>query len=211
MKIYPIIYLILSGLFYSCNNESSTTKGLFSVNPNVKNEYEKHLTFKKGEIKDTNKLPSLVKIEEYENGKLAYQNKDFGTAFPVFFTWMKDTLQIFNMIGIDNYQMINVNIYQDKAFFNYSLEGNFARFTSYKFGRISYTIKVPCETARIILSEKPQKNSKKPFYGYVEFISKEFYESSGNEHYSKDWFPQRNRFKRKTRMRIYFKSKYESL
>lgn len=206
MKKWFVIIPTIVILLYFFKKEDVNTKGKYLIDSNIKKDYEKYLASQKDKIKDTNKLPSIGKIEFYEDNKLAYGTKGFEALFPIFCTWEKDTLLIGFVAGIDNYESIGVKIIQNQAFFTHSLEGSFKRFTLHKLGFLSAHLNLPCEEAKIILSEKPIKNSKKPFYGYIEFTSIEFYESLGNEYYSKDLFPQINRFKRRTKMKIYFKA-----
>ena len=191
---------------------SSTVNGL-TIDPNIKNEVEKHIETSKEFDAFKDKMPvygNSILAESYQDDSLIFSSNDIKNKqlFKSFYFWKGDTLTIDGAFGLFGGIGFGIDIYKNNATLYHMLSSDDYPSYAYKENdSLIFRLEVPCTDTKIILSEVPDSTKKQIIYGYVEFKSGNYYASSGSVN-GHEILP---RQKLRNNMKIYFKSGYLDL
>ena len=186
---------------------SNTINGL-TIDPNIKNEVEKHIESSKELDIFKDKMQVYMNsgfIESYQNDSLIFssQTQKSKAPFKSFYLWKGDTLSIDGAFGLFGGVGFGIDIYKNNATLYHMLSSDDSPSYTYKEkDSLIFRLEVPCTDTKIILSEIPDSTKKQIIYGYVEFKSGNYYASSGSAD-GQEILP---RQKLRNNMKLYFKS-----
>jgi hypothetical protein len=212
-KLTLWVIIALFGVANNLNAQNNSSRFPYSItlNPDFQETVEPYIS----EIGEWAGLPEWVYnnrifANAYENDKLVLSTKDSANMdgyFSSFYYWEKDTLVIEGTFGLRLKYGFSVKIYNGKANFHYLLLApvNDPQYASSEKGPLDFRLEVPCSDVSIILTELPDPELKYTVYGYVKFKSGNYYESR-QDNFGKET----DRVKKRTDMKIYFRSDYNS-
>jgi LPS O-antigen subunit length determinant protein (WzzB/FepE family) len=203
--LFFIFYLTLTAC--GQNKNSQTIIGL-TIEPNIKDEVEKHIENSKELDMFKNKMQVYLNsgfVESYQSDSLVFSSKNQNSKAPFksFYFWKGDTLIIDGAFGLFGGMGFGIEICNNNARLYHMLSSD--DYPSYAYKEkdsLIFRLEVPCLETKIILSEIPDSTKKQIIYGYVEFKSQSYFSSSGSAD-GEEILP---RQKLRSNMKLYFKS-----
>ena len=196
--------------FSSCGhtNSSGNIKGL-TIDPDIKKEVEKYITeseLEKGPSPANGLYVNTFIGDVYEDDKPVAWLKGSSekkTAFKSFYYWVGDTLEIDGAFGMFTSFGFSIKVAKGKATVFHLLSADENPYYAYhEKDSLLFRLEVPCTDTKIILSALPVPAKEQTIFGYVEFKSDDYYQSSGSVD-GQEILP---RNKERANMKIYFKS-----
>lgn len=205
-QVYLITFL-LSLILISCGQNIEIGNDI-TIDSNINEEVENHISPLSNNKNDTLGLIYNTHViwDSYEGDSLinstASRDSLASAPFKSFYFFEKDSLIIigeFGLISGFRYGFIS-KIKNETLTTHHFFCDEFPSFKHKITDSLDYCIEIKCPTKKIVVSELPNKESREPISGFIDFSTNEFYESGSD-----------GVRKTKSRMKIYFRARFTQI